>query len=66
MPPSMNNNEPSFTPRQDSPFASHRPLATEEELRALADDIVRYCPSLTHLLLALGAKGADNPLRTLN
>jgi hypothetical protein len=42
------------------------PLATEAELRRLAEDIVRYCPSLTHLLLALGKKGRPNPLQSLN
>lgn len=38
----------------------------DEELRALAEDIVRYCPSLTHLLLALGSRGRSNPLQGLN
>lgn len=32
----------------------HDPIPSEEELRQLAEDIVRYCPSLTQLLLALG------------
>ena len=40
-------------------------VATDEELQSLAEDIVRYCPSLTHLLLALGAKNND-PLHGLN
>ena len=42
------------------------PVATEEELRELAEDIVRYCPSLTQLLLALGSKGRSNPLKGMN
>ena len=42
------------------------PLATEEELRNLAEDIVRYCPSLTHLLLALGSNSKSNPLHGMN
>ncbi len=42
------------------------PIATEEELRDLAEDIVRYCPSLTHLLLAFGSKKKSNPLKGLN
>ena len=32
------------------------PIASEEELRELAEDIVRYCPSLTQLLLAMGSR----------
>lgn len=39
---------------------------SEDELRDLAEDIVRYCPSLTHLLLALGSKREENPLDGLN
>tara|TARA_R110002096_G_scaffold4493_3_gene20759 strand:+ start:8628 stop:8825 length:198 start_codon:yes stop_codon:yes gene_type:complete len=42
------------------------PIASEEELRDLAEDIVRYCPSLTHLLLALGSKNKANPLHGMN
>ncbi len=42
------------------------PIASEEELRELAEDIVRYCPSLTHLLLALGSKNDTNPLHGMN
>jgi len=66
----MNINEPNQEAR-DSARASHTPfstpLASEEELRTLAEDIVRYCPSLTHLLLALGTKGSQaNPLHGLN
>lgn len=38
----------------------------EAEIRKLAEDVVRYCPSLTHLLLALGSKGRPNPLQNLN
>ena len=66
----MNINEPNQEAR-DLPRASQAPLTTplasEEELRSLAEDIVRYCPSLTHLLLALGTKGSQsNPLHGLN
>ena len=39
---------------------------TEEELRELAEDIVRYCPSLTQLLLALGGENSSNPIHGLN
>ncbi len=39
---------------------------SEEELRALAQNIVDHCPSLTHLLLALGSNSEDNPLKNLN
>lgn len=43
------------------------PLASEEELRALAKDIVEYCPSLTHLLLAVYEKaGEPSAVRGLN
>ncbi len=45
---------------------SLEPIAMEDELRDLAEDIVRYCPSLTHLLLALGSGKEDNPLKDLN
>jgi len=38
----------------------------DDELRDLAEEIVRYCPSLTHLLLALGSSDDDNPLKDLN
>ena len=41
-------------------------IASEEELRELAEDIVRYCPSLTHLLLAIGSKNKSNPLSGMN
>ena len=41
---------------------------TEEDLRLLAEDIVRHCPSLTHLLLALARPDAagSNPLAGMN
>lgn len=42
------------------------PFASEDELRDLAEDIVRHCPSLTQLLLALGSKKATNPIHGLN
>lgn len=48
---------------------SPAPVAREDELRKLATDIVRYCPSLTHFLLAMGSKKSDpkdNPLHGLN
>ena len=51
-------------PELDSPDAAT--LATDEELRALAEDIVRYCPSLTHLLLAMGNNKEENPLHGMN
>jgi|688.fasta_scaffold2314698_2 hypothetical protein len=66
----MNINEPNQDARNlfrasQPPLVA--PLASEEELRSLAEDIVRYCPSLTHLLLALGSKGSEsNPLHGLN
>ncbi|MBU6302006.1 MAG: hypothetical protein KGS60_10660 [Verrucomicrobia bacterium] len=67
----MNINEPNqdalnlFRASQSPLTAS---IASEEELRSLAEDIVRYCPSLTHLLLALGSTkgGQSNPLHGLN
>lgn len=37
----------------------------DDDLKTLAEDIVRYCPSLTHLLLAMG-KPKGNPLEGLN
>ena len=43
------------------------PIASEEELRDLAEDIVRNCPSLTQLLLAIGSKKVgDNPIQGMN
>ncbi len=66
----MNINEPNQDARNLHRATHHpatAPLASEEELRSLAEDIVRYCPSLTHLLLALGTKGSQsNPLHGLN
>jgi hypothetical protein len=48
-------------------FAAH--LAADEdlhdELLQLAEDIVRYCPSLTHLLLAMAPRN-DNPIHGAN
>jgi|688.fasta_scaffold1836058_2 hypothetical protein len=48
-------------------FAAH--LAADEdlhdELLQLAEDIVRYCPSLTQLLLAMGTPN-DNPIYGAN
>jgi hypothetical protein len=38
---------------------STEPIATAKELEELAEDIVRHCPSLTHLLLALYAKPSE-------
>lgn len=65
----MNINEPNSETREWVRLAN-RPatdsIASEEELRSLAEDIVKYCPSLTHLLLALGSKGQRNPLQGLN
>jgi hypothetical protein len=59
------NHEARDLPRAMKPATAL--LASEEELRSLAEDIVRYCPSLTHLLLALGSKdGQSNPLQGLN
>jgi len=62
----MNLNEPNDakdTPRAIRPAGS---LYTEEELRSLAEDIVRYGPSTTQLLLALAGKRVDNPLHGCN
>ena len=43
------------------------PIASDQELRDLAEDIVRYCPSLTQLLLAIGSKkSGENPIQGLN
>ena len=53
-----------FNPR--SAFAPDQPLASEAELRAIAADLVKFCPSLTHLLLALGSTSVSNPLRGMN
>lgn len=66
----MNINEPNSEAREwtrlaDRPHTKD-PMASDEELRSLAEDIVKYCPSLTHLLLALGSKGQRNPLQGLN
>lgn len=65
----MNINEPNFDTREWARLADRElagPIASEEELRSLAEDIVKYCPSLTHLLLALGSKDKQNPLQGLN
>ena len=53
---------------QVSQGASHDAASaiTEEELRELAEDIVRYCPSLTQLLLALGGDNSGNPIHGMN
>jgi len=64
----MNINEPNrdnFNLHRASLISPDRP-ATEEELLALATDIVKFCPSLTHLLIALGSKNGKNPLEGLN
>jgi hypothetical protein len=45
---------------------AYEPIANEEELRALASDIIQFCPSLTHLLLALGNSKAGRDLANLN
>lgn len=37
-----------------------------DDLTALAEDIVRFAPSLTHLLLAMAPQGTRNPLEGLN
>jgi len=65
----MNLNEPDSDAQDLLRFDEADPgglPATEEELRSLAEDIVRYCPSLTHLLLALGSNSQANPLHGLN
>lgn len=33
------------------PDPNEEPFATEEELQSLAEDLVRFCPDLTKLLL---------------
>lgn len=54
-----------LTPASDRQLTE--PLASDQELRALAEDIVRYCPSLTQLLLAIGSKkSSENPIQGLN
>lgn len=66
------DNDESFSP---SPFSQWHnspvkrgtvPVASDEELRELAEDIVQFCPSLTALLLAFSPKGTKNPLHGLN
>tara|TARA_R110002096_G_scaffold414695_1_gene615941 strand:+ start:758 stop:931 length:174 start_codon:yes stop_codon:yes gene_type:complete len=32
-------------------------IASDEEIRELAEDIVRFCPDLTALLLGMSSKG---------
>lgn len=41
-------------------------LYSDEELRGLAEDIIRHCPSLTQLLLAMGSSLKSNPLHGRN
>jgi len=65
----MNINEPNSEARERMLAADRQiteSVASEEELRSLAEDIVKYCPSLTHLLLAMGSNKQENPLRGLN
>ncbi len=65
----MNLNDPNHDAQDLIPELDYEltePLASEEELRSLAEDIVRYCPSLTHLLLAMGSRKETNPLQGLN
>lgn len=65
----MNINEPNSEARDWLRLTDRQctePVASEAELRSLAEDIVKYCPSLTHLLLALGSKSQRNPLQGLN
>jgi hypothetical protein len=50
------------SPKTGSVFS--RP--TDEEIKTLAEDIVRFCPSLTHLLLAMSPSDRPNPLQGLN
>ena len=53
----------------DHMFAAHPPakittrnvIATEAELRELAEDICEHCPSLQQLLMALAAKSQPSP-----
>lgn len=67
----MNLNESNYD-AEDFELAAElemtEPMPSDEELRSLAEDIVRYCPSLTHLLLAMGSKKDDdsNPLAGMN
>lgn len=55
-------------PEEDMPLGPSTQWleVTDSELRELAEDIVKYCPSLTHLLLALGSKNSANPIAGLN
>lgn len=45
---------------------SPAPVAREDELRKLALDLIRYCPGMTQLLLAMHPNPQDNPLNGLN
>ena len=57
-------NDATATPRETRPKSD---LYTEAELRALAEDIVRWCPGMAQLLVALGTpKGGTNPLSGMN
>ena len=70
----MNLNDPNSETQEQIRLATDReltekplqPIASEEELRDLAEDIVRYCPSLTQLLLAMGSKNKSNPIHGMN
>ncbi|MEO0445430.1 MAG: hypothetical protein AAF191_05070 [Verrucomicrobiota bacterium] len=64
----MNINDPGHKVREANRADSLvDPLGSEEELRSLAEDIVKYCPSLTQLLLAMGSQSKDeDPLQGLN
>lgn len=70
-----NNHQPS--PQSSSATRNHvdrvvdviegEHYTTDDELKELAEDIVRYCPSLTHLLLALASGGGGkDPIHGMN
>jgi hypothetical protein len=62
----MNLNEPNDAKDTHRAIRPAGSLYTEDELRSLAEDIVRYTPSLCQLLLALGSTSVSNPLRGMN
>jgi hypothetical protein len=62
--PTMDQDITHFLPGQDRIPSEPREEYTDDDLRDLAEDIVRYCPSLSHLLLAMGKPGGE--FSTLN
>lgn len=62
--PTMDQDITHFLPGQDRIPSEPRDEYSDDELRALAEDIVRYSPSLCHLLLAMGRPNTE--FSTLN